>query len=80
MLAKIQKWGNSLALRIPKVYADEAGLGNNSPVEIQVVNGEIRIIPVHKPYYELDDLLEGMTDDNLHSEVDWGKPEGKEAW
>jgi antitoxin MazE len=80
MLAKIQKWGNSLALRIPKTFADETGLSHESSVEIRVVNGEIHIVPVEEPYYELEDLLEGITDENRHDEIDSGGPVGNEVW
>ncbi|MEQ8677297.1 MAG: AbrB/MazE/SpoVT family DNA-binding domain-containing protein [Aggregatilineales bacterium] len=69
MLTKIQKWGNSLALRIPKALATETGLDSDSPVEIRVVDGQIRIVPVQKPRYELDALLDEITADNLHGEV-----------
>jgi len=80
MLTKIQKWGNSLALRIPKTLADETGLGTNSPVEIRVVDGEIHIVPVQEPRYELDALLEDVTQENLHNEIDTGPPTGNEVW
>ena len=80
MQAKIQKWGNSLALRIPKTLADETGLNMDSPVEIKVIDGQIHIIPVQDPYYDLDTLLDGITPDNLHGEISTGKAVGKEIW
>ncbi len=80
MLAKIQKWGNSLALRIPKAFAEEAGLDSESPVEIKIVDGQLHIVPVHEPGYELEDLLAGITTDNLHDEVDTGNASGNEVW
>ncbi len=69
MVTKIQKWGNSLALRIPKALAAETGLDTNSPVEIRVVNGQIHIVPVQEPRYELDALLDDITAANLHGEA-----------
>ncbi|MBZ0277538.1 MAG: AbrB/MazE/SpoVT family DNA-binding domain-containing protein [Anaerolineae bacterium] len=80
MFAKIQKWGNSLALRIPKTFADETGLENNSEVEIQVVDGEIHIIPRQETRYELEALLERVTEDNRHGETDMGDIVGNEVW
>jgi len=70
MLTKIPKWGNSLAIRIPKALAEETGLDHQSAVEIQIIDGQIRIIPIQKSQYDLDDLLADVTEDNLHDEVD----------
>jgi antitoxin MazE len=80
MLAKIQKWGNSLALRIPKVFAAEAQLQNDSLVEISIVEGKIIITPAPAPSWTLDELLAGITKDNLHPEVETGFAVGDEAW
>lgn len=80
MRAKIQKWGNSLAIRIPKAFADEAGLVNNASVEIQVVDGEIHIVPTSTEEYDLDKLLADVTPDNLHNEIDTGEAVGNEVW
>jgi len=80
MLTKIQKWGNSLALRIPKAFAVEAQLENNSFVEISIVKGKIMVTPVPAPGWMLDELLAGVTNDNLHHEVDTGFAVGKEVW
>jgi antitoxin MazE len=78
MKARIQKWGNSLAVRIPKNLADETGLVDDSLVEINLVNGEIHIHPIH--HYELDDLLAQISDENKHEEIDTGESQGTEAW
>jgi antitoxin MazE len=81
MQTKIQKWGNSLALRIPKALADETGIDQDSPVEIRVVDGQIRIIPLQSaPDYTLESLLDGITPDNLHGEIDTGDALGNESW
>jgi antitoxin MazE len=81
MLAKVQKWGNSLALRLPKALADEAGVQLNSAVEVSVRDHTITIEPVReKKAYALDDLLAGVRPDNLHGESDFGLPAGKEVW
>ena len=78
MRNKIQKWGNSLALRIPKAFAEETGLMADSPVEITVVDGRLVITPVQD--CDLDTLLRGITEGNLHNEIDTGLAAGNEAW
>jgi antitoxin MazE len=80
MQAHIQKWGNSLAVRIPKTFADEVGLTDDSPIEITIKDGQILIRPVQTQAYHLDDLLAQVTPDNLHGEVDTGDTVGKEVW
>lgn len=80
MLTKIQKWGNSLALRIPKAFALDAQLENDSFVEISIVEGQIIIKPVVAPSWTLEELLAGVNNDNLHHEVDTGSPIGNEVW
>ncbi len=80
MRSRIQKWGNSLALRIPKSFANETGLQKESPVEISLEDGKLVIAPVrtHKP--TLKQLLAKITDDNLHRETDTGPASGSEIW
>jgi antitoxin MazE len=69
MKSRIQKWGNSLAVRIPKPIADEVGVANGSLIEMSIRDGQIVIKPVQTPRYRLDDLLAQITDDNLHEEI-----------
>jgi len=80
MQTKIQKWGNSLALRIPKPFALEVGLDQNSIVEVSVSEGKLLVEPVTSPEYLLEQLLEQVTENNLHSEVDTGPAVGSEVW
>jgi antitoxin MazE len=80
MLAKAQKWGNSLAVRLPKTVAKECGIEADSPVEIVREDNLIIIRPVVKKGYTLDNLLERVTKGNIHSEISTGKPTGKEIW
>lgn len=80
MLAKAQKWGNSLAVRLPKAVAEECGIEADSPVEIVREDNLIIIKPVRKKAFSLDSLLAGVTEENIHSEVPTGKPAGKELW
>lgn len=77
MKVQVQKWGNSLALRIPKSFAVETNISNGSTVEITVENGQIRLEPLSKEE-TLEELLERITETNLHVEVAFGKSEGKE--
>lgn len=80
MRSKVQQWGNSLALRIPKAFAEETGLGARSEVDITVEGQALVVAPVRAPRYTLEALLEGVTPDNLHDEVDTGPPVGREVW
>jgi len=77
---RIQKWGNSLALRIPKSFASEVGLECNAPVEISLVDGNLVVKPDVQPALSLDELLAQVTEDNMHREIDTGSAVGKEAW
>lgn len=78
MLTKVQKWGNSLALRIPKAFAVDAQLENDSLVEISLVKGQIVVTPVSASGWTLDELLAGITTENLHAEVETGSATGNE--
>jgi antitoxin MazE len=80
MRTKIQKWGNSLALRIPRPFAEETGLGQNSEVEVSLEEGRLVILPLKPTPLSLDELLAQVTDDNLHAEIDTGERVGSEIW
>jgi antitoxin MazE len=80
METKIQKWGNSLGLRIPKSFAAEAKVEAGSTVEISVKNGDLVIRLVRRGKYALSELLKAVNRRNLHEEVRTGKPVGREAW
>ncbi|TLU81897.1 MAG: AbrB/MazE/SpoVT family DNA-binding domain-containing protein [Chlorobium sp.] len=80
MLTKVQKWGNSLALRIPKTYALEAKLENDSDVDISMVEGQLVIRPIVTINPDLAHLLSGITENNLHNEFDTGEVVGNENW
>jgi antitoxin MazE len=78
MVTKIQRWGNSLGVRIPKAFAEQAGVGAGSAVEIDV-EGNALIIRA-KRGYDLTSLLAGVTADNLHEAIETGPPVGREVW
>ena len=80
MQTKVQKWGNSLGLRIPKSFAEQAGVQAGSEVDLSVEDGELIVRPRRQPRYELKDLLRSVTAKNVHEEVETGDPVGREAW
>jgi antitoxin MazE len=80
MQTRIQKWGNSLALRIPKALALEAHIDTDALVELVLVEGQLVIRPITEPQLTLDELLSRVTEDNVHHEINTGTPVGKEAW
>ena len=78
MNAKIQKWGNSLALRIPKAFANEVGVQEDSVVEVRVEGGALHVIPAHPQKYTLANLLKNVKRSQLHDPEEFGGPVGKE--
>ncbi len=80
MKTRVQKWGNSLALRIPKSFAAEVGLESNSSVDISLRDGKLVVAPSEKPKFTLRQLLAQVTKKNLHREVDTGPAVGGEVW
>lgn len=80
MQTKIQKWGNSLGLRIPKAFAEEAGVEAGSEVDLSIKDGELVISPARRKRYLLKDLLRGVSAKNLHGEVATGLALGREEW
>ena len=79
MRTKIQKWGNSLAVRIPKPFAEGAGFQPSTEVEVFLEDGELRVAPV-RPRWELSQLLSKVTKRNRHAEVETGPMAGREVW
>jgi antitoxin MazE len=77
--AKVQRWGNSLAIRIPKSFAEEVGLEAGSPVEMRLVDRGLLVEPAPDESLSLDDLLDGVTKANIHAEVDAGPSQGREV-
>jgi len=78
MRAKIQKWGNSLAVRIPKAVTDKVGLKAEDQLEIDVRNEKVILLPRKEREYTLKELMKGVTKKNLHKEIDFGAPVGRE--
>lgn len=79
METKVQSWGNSLAVRVPRVLAGAALLEEGSPVHLSVRDGEL-IVRAQRPAFSLRRLLAAVTDENLHGETSTGRARGKEVW
>lgn len=80
MKVQIQKWGNSLALRIPKSFAVESKIKQGSSVEVSLESGKIIVFPIAEEEISLDEMLAQITPENLHGEIDSGNSVGKEIW
>jgi antitoxin MazE len=80
MITTVQKWGNSLGVRIPKPLAEDTRLHEGSQVDVREEDDRLIIVPVEQPVFRLENLLKRVSKKNLHREVDFGAPEGKEAW
>ena len=80
MQIQVQKWGNSLAIRIPKSFATETRLEQGSLLDLTISKGKLVAIPISEPEFTLEDLLAGVSEENLHSEVDTGPAVGREIW
>ena len=79
MRTKIVKWGNSLGIRIPKALAEEVEVQDGSAVEISASRGQL-VIRRAPARFELEDLLDEVTEENLHAEMGTGEPRGGETW
>ena len=80
MQTKIQRWGNSLGLRIPRSFAEEAGVEAGSEVDLSIKDGNLVVKSARRKKYRLKELLRKITAKNVHAEVDTGGPVGREAW
>ena len=80
MQIKIQKWGNSLAIRIPKSFAKHIKIDYGSLLDLTTEDGKIVAKPIEDKEYSLEQLLDGVTEENLHKEIDTGNAVGKEIW
>jgi len=76
----IKKWGNSLALRLPRSTTQKYALKSGSKVSMSEEKRGIIFRPVTKKCPSLKELVDMITPKNIHKETDWGKPQGKEIW
>lgn len=80
MQTRIQRWGNSLGLRIPKSFAAEAGVEAGSEVDLSVDGGDLVVKPARRRTYRLNELIDRVNAKNVHGEVQTGRPVGRESW
>jgi antitoxin MazE len=80
MQTRVQKWGNSLGVRIPRGLADEVGLGAGTEVSLTAKDGELVLRPSLPSRLRLADLVAGITPENIHASVDTGDAVGSEAF
>ena len=78
MTVRVQKWGNSLGVRIPKSVADQSSIRAGSELEVRSDDGRVVLSPVRVP--TLKQLLAQVKPGNRPQLIDWGKPVGKEVW
>ena len=79
MQTRIQKWGNSLALRIPKSFAKDSNMEQDTLVELTLQDGRL-IVSLLEPPLTLDQLVAQITPENVHPEQDFGAAVGREVW
>ncbi len=79
MRTRIGKWGHSLAVRIPKAFAEESGFVDKTEVDMTIAEGKL-VISTPDPGYTLENLVKDMTPDNRHEATDWGDAVGRESW
>ena len=80
MQTKIQRWGNSLGLRIPRPFAEEAGVWAGSEVDLSIQDGDLVVKPTRPRKFRLKVLLRRITAKNLHGELETGGAVGREVW
>ena len=80
MRVTVKKWGNSASIRIPAAVMQAAKLKLDTIVDVREDQGNIIIAPLRVPEFDLDRLLSGVTEENIHAGIDFGAPIGKEAF
>jgi antitoxin MazE len=80
MQTRVQKWGNSLGVRIPRGLAEQVGLGAGSEVNLSAKDGALVVKPAIPAEFDLEQLLAGVTDDNLHASIETGDAVGLEIF
>ena len=80
MATKVQKWGNSLAVRLPREVAERFKLDEGAAVLIESEGKKIVIKPVKEKDETLEEMVARITPKNRHEKIDWGRPVGRETW
>jgi antitoxin MazE len=76
----VSKWGNSLAVRIPRAIAKEAHLNEGDCLTLDVDSDAGIVLRPARRRYEISELISRITAKNRHRETDWGQAQGEEAW
>ncbi len=80
MITTIRKWGNSLGLRIPRNLAKDVQVEEGSSVRVSVRKGRLVVTPIKRKEYSLEELVAEIKPSNLHEEMEFGAPSGREVW
>ncbi len=80
MQTRVQKWGNSLGVRIPRGLAEKVGLVAGTEVSLSSKDGQLVVTPALPTRLSLDDLLAGVSESNIHSSIDTGSAVGAEIF
>ena len=81
MKTHIQKWGNTLVVRLPEPIIEEIHWDQGTPINISVVEDRLVIDGlIEEEWMTLEDLLAGITAENCHHKIDTGIPIGNEVW
>jgi antitoxin MazE len=80
MGTNVGRWGNSLAVRLPKVIVEKAGLVEGEALDVKVSSSGDVVLSRARKRYTLDELVAGITPENRHDEIDLGRAVGKEIW
>lgn len=80
MRTVVKKWGNSASVRIPTQVMKAARLKIDEPVDVREESGKVVIEPIRRKEFTLEELVDGITKDNLHEAIDFGSAVGREVW
>jgi antitoxin MazE len=80
MRIRVERWGDRWAVRIPESFAISAGIQAGTEVELSSVQGPAIISPMPRPRPTLEELLERVTPDNRHRQLETGPAVGVETW
>lgn len=80
MKTVVKKWGNSASVRIPTQVMKAARLKIDEPVDVREESGKVVIEPIRRKEFTLEELVDGITKDNLHEAIDFGSAVGREVW
>ena len=80
MVLQLEETEKGLAVILPDEVIHGSRLTVGSPINLTINEGKVELAPLRRSKYTTEELLAGVTDDNIHPETDWGLPVGKEVW